>query len=47
MKKELGKIKEIRKNFNGFIFSLGHGVLPETPIENLKKVVDEVHKWEI
>ncbi|MEO0275541.1 MAG: uroporphyrinogen decarboxylase [candidate division WOR-3 bacterium] len=47
IKKELEKIKEIRKNFNGFIFSLGHGVLPETPVENLKKVVDEVHKWEI
>lgn len=47
IKKELDKINEIRKNFNGFIFGFGHGILPETPIENLKKVVEEVHKWEI
>ncbi len=47
IKKELEKIKEIRKNFSGFIFSLGHGILPGTPIENLKKIIQEVHAWKI
>jgi len=29
----------------GHIFNLGHGVLPETPIENLQAVVAAVHEW--
>lgn len=29
----------------GHIFNLGHGVLPETPIENLQVLVDTVHRW--
>ena len=28
---------------NGHIFNLGHGVFPETPIENVEKLVEEVH----
>lgn len=47
IKEELDKIKEMRKNFYGFIFNLGHGVLPDTPLENLKFLIDEVHSWEI
>ena len=27
----------------GHIFNLGHGVLPETPVENLQRLVDLVH----
>jgi len=29
----------------GHIFNLGHGVYPETPIDNVKRVVDYVHEW--
>lgn len=29
----------------GHVFNLGHGVLPETPLDNLKLVVDVVHSW--
>jgi uroporphyrinogen decarboxylase len=29
----------------GHIFNLGHGVLPETPLENLQLLVDTVHSW--
>jgi uroporphyrinogen decarboxylase len=30
----------------GHIFNLGHGVLPDTPIDNLKLLVDFVHDYE-
>lgn len=29
----------------GHIFNLGHGVLPETPVENVGTLVDFVHQW--
>jgi uroporphyrinogen decarboxylase len=31
----------------GHIFNLGHGVLPETPLENLQLLVETVHEWEV
>ncbi len=30
---------------NGHIFNLGHGVLPNTPVEHVKHLVDFVHKY--
>ncbi len=29
----------------GHIFNLGHGVLPQTPVDNVLKLVDEVHEY--
>lgn len=30
----------------GHVFNLGHGVLPDTPLENLQLLVQTVHEWE-
>jgi uroporphyrinogen decarboxylase len=30
---------------SGHIFNLGHGVFPDTPIENVEKLVEEVHSF--
>lgn len=29
----------------GHIFNLGHGILPETPVDNVRRLVDYVHAW--
>ncbi|HVD02451.1 MAG TPA: uroporphyrinogen decarboxylase [Candidatus Dormibacteraeota bacterium] len=29
----------------GHVFNLGHGVLPETPLENLQLLIETVHEW--
>jgi uroporphyrinogen decarboxylase len=45
-----GKVLEILKRTGsrpGHIFNLGHGILPETPVENVKAVVDMVHEFKL
>ena len=29
----------------GHIFNLGHGIIPETPVDNVKFLVDLVHEY--
>jgi uroporphyrinogen decarboxylase len=38
------KILDQAENRNGHIFNLGHGILPETPVDNVIALVDAVHE---
>jgi uroporphyrinogen decarboxylase len=44
MRREVGRILEHSKGHRGHVFSLGHGVLKETPPENLRGIVKAVHE---
>ncbi|RKX22496.1 MAG: uroporphyrinogen decarboxylase [Candidatus Zixiibacteriota bacterium] len=33
------------KNYDRLIFNLGHGILPETPLESVRALVDTVHNY--
>lgn len=43
IKSELNKLMSSVQGRNGHIFNLGHGVLPGTPVDNVKHLVDLVH----
>jgi uroporphyrinogen decarboxylase len=42
--KQAQKILDQAQNRNGHIFNLGHGILPETPVDNVKRMIDFVHE---
>jgi uroporphyrinogen decarboxylase len=44
------KVNELLKRTGsrpGHIFNLGHGILPETPLENVKAVVEMVREYKL
>jgi len=45
LKKRVTEIVAQMKNRPGFIFNLGHGILPDTPVENVAALVDFVHNY--
>ncbi len=44
IKERVSRILQGAKNARGHIFNLGHGILPETPVEKTILMVDMVHK---
>jgi len=47
IKKRAEEILEKVGGRPGYIFNLGHGVLPRTPVENVKHLIDVVHEWKL
>lgn len=45
IRKRAKKILDKGKNRPGFIFNLGHGILPKTPVDNVLALVDFVHEY--
>ncbi len=44
IEKRVNKILLEAENRPGHIFNLGHGILPETPVDNVRFLVDAVHR---
>ncbi len=42
---ETNRILETAAKHDGFIFNLGHGILPETPVKNVHLLVEAVHSF--
>lgn len=45
IRKRVKRVLDQAENRNGHIFNLGHGILPTTPIDNAKAMVDAVHEF--
>lgn len=44
LRRRVKEVMEAARNQPGHIFNLGHGVLPETPVDNVLALVDMVHE---
>ena len=47
LKRRVRTILEQAAGRPGHIFNLGHGILPETPVDNVKAVVEMVHEFSV
>ena len=45
LERRVRRLLDQAANRPGHIFNLGHGILPETPVENVKAVVEMVHEF--
>ena len=44
IRRRVGDILQRIQGRPGHIFNLGHGILPETPVDNVRAMVDAVHE---
>jgi uroporphyrinogen decarboxylase len=42
---EIRRVLQEAGHRSGHIFNLGHGILPETSVDQARRVVDRVHQW--
>ena len=45
IEKEVKRILERAEGQSGHVFNLGHGILPNTPVDNVIRLVDAVHEY--
>ncbi|GJM15614.1 MAG: uroporphyrinogen decarboxylase [Thermodesulfobacteriota bacterium] len=45
IRKRTKKILDKGKSRPGFIFNLGHGILPKTPVDNVLALIDYIHEY--
>ena len=43
--REIRRVLQEAGHRSGHIFNLGHGILPETSVDQARRVVDRVHQW--
>jgi uroporphyrinogen decarboxylase len=44
IRQQAGQLLDAVAGRGGHIFNLGHGIIPETPVDNVKFLVDFVHQ---
>ena len=45
LKDRAQKVLDLAEGRPGHIFNLGHGILPQTPVDNVRRLVDFVHEY--
>ena len=45
LKRQAQRVLDLADGRPGHIFNLGHGILPNTPVDNVKRLVDFVHEY--
>ena len=45
--KETEKILQVFGKRKGYIFNLGHGIKPHTPVNHVMRLVDFIHEWSV
>ena len=47
LKKRARRVLDSAGGRPGHIFNLGHGILPQTPVDNVRRLVDFVHQYSL